>query len=162
MLGFIISNGKFIAAILLAVGAYFMGYSGASDKYKLEIKELEIQLLKETIAQQDKAIETTKAVTFGINEIQTNAQKDINDINSSYEHVLDSVLNDHDSASKQVQLPDPATTADRASGSCTCSSPRKNTQSLKELVGIGRDCDLISEKYNRLLKIYTEAQKAGM
>ncbi len=162
MLGFFISNGKFIAAILLAVGAYFMGYSVASDKYKLEIKELEIQLLKETIAQQDKAIETTKAVTYGINEIQTNAQKDINDINSSYEHVLDSVLNDHDSASKQVRVSEVADTADRASGSCTCPPPRKNTQSLKELVGIGRDCDLISEKYNRLLKIYTEAQKAGM
>ena len=162
MLGFIVSNSKFIAVALLAVGAYFMGYSGASDKYKLEIKELEIQLLKETIAQQDKAIETTKAVTYGINEIQTNAQKDIDDINSSYEHVLDSVLNDHDSASKQVQLPDPATTADRASGPCTCPPPRKNTQSLKELVGIGRDCDLIAEKYNRLLMIYKEAQSAGL
>ena len=75
MLGFIISNSKFIAVALLAVGAYYMGYSMASDKYKLEIKELEIQLLKETIAQQDKAIETTKAVTFGINEIQTNAER---------------------------------------------------------------------------------------
>ena len=140
-----IKNFIFIGCVITA---YFLGYNHSSNGYKALIAQLEAKNINKVLE-----IEHKKAKHFTLIENEGADEKAF--INSNYSNALNELNGLHNERKAySVQMSENDRITERPTRECRGKSHHENTKHFKELLDIAKDCDIIAEKYNRLLKLY--------
>lgn len=144
---------KFIITVIVS---FVAGWYVNGIRLNLEFSEFKLSAEKQyTKLLEDKAL--NDAVLQGkIDEIQRQSAIEVNAISQRYNSLLTkyNILYSNRYSNSKDSMSNSSKITNRLTTTCKCKSPTKTRQGITEALEVGRDCDLLSEKYNRLLKIY--------
>lgn len=135
--------------------AFVAGWYVNGIRLNLEFSEFKLSAEKQyTKLLEDKAL--NDAVLQGkIDEIQRQSAIEVNAISQRYNSLLTKYNSMYsDNTNSKTSMPKSTKVTNRTTAACTCKQSSKTRQGITEALEVGRDCDLLAEKYNRLLKIY--------
>lgn len=148
--------------IFIIISAFAFGWYVNGLRLELEFKEFKLNAEKQySKLLEDKEL-NEKVLRDEMERLEQEKQSAISDINDNYNDLLtkyNSLYSDSRDSNSKDSMSNSSKITNRATTTCTCRQSSKTRQGITEALEVGRDCDLLSEKYNRLLKIYNSYQE---
>lgn len=148
--------------IFIIISAFAFGWYVNGVRLNLEFTEFKLDAEKQYSKLLEDKILNEKVLKNEITRLEQEKQSAVDDINASYNSLLikyNSMHSDNRYSNRKDSMSNSPDTTNRPTTTCTCQSSSKNRQGITEALEVGRDCDLLAEKYNRLLKIYNFYQE---
>ena len=149
--------------IFIIISAFAFGWYVNGVRLNLEFTEFKLDAEKQySKLLEDKEL-NEKVLRDEMERLEQEKQSAVDDINASYNSLLakyNSLYSDSRYSNRKDSMSNSPDTTNRLTTTCTCQSSSKSRQGITEALEVGRDCDLLAERYNRLLKLYKFIQKS--
>lgn len=148
--------------ILIIISAFAFGWYVNGVRLNLEFTEFKLDAEKHYSKLLEDKILNEKVLKNEITRLEQEKQSAVDDINANYNDLLtkyNSLYSDNRYSNRKDSMSNSPDTTNRPTTTCNCQSSSKSRQSVREILEVGKDCDLLAERYNRLLKLYKFIQK---
>lgn len=143
--------------IFVIISAFAFGWYVNGVRLNLEFTEFKLDAEKQySKLLEDKEL-NEKVLRDEMERLEQEKQSAVDDINASYNDLLtkyNGMHSDSRNSNHKDSMSNTSKITNRLTTTCTCQSSSKSRQSVREILEVGKDCDLLAERYNRLLKIY--------
>lgn len=149
--------------IFIIISAFAFGWYVNGVRLNLEFTEFKLDAEKQYSKLLEDKILNEKVLKNEITRLEQEKQSAVDDINDSYNSLLikyNSLYSDSRNSNSKDSMPNSPDTTNRPTATCNCKSSSKSRQSVREILEVGKECDLLAERYNRLLKLYKFIQKS--
>lgn len=142
--------------------AFSSGYYVCSLKAQRDLAKLNDQMQQELTQAQQRNLELADQLSNVVITADTESAKHESELNSTYEHLVNSLHNDADRSAGESKTGD-TVAAGAVYGKCDCrqyaASQRAFRKLQKDVLAITYKCDRDAARYNELRNLYLDLQK---